>query len=248
MEKSVLIPLPRRDFDPTEVAIPAKVLREAGVRLTFATPDALVARCDERMLLGTGLGPLKPLLAADARARVAYSELESSDAFRRPLLWTAINPRDYDGLLLPGGHAPGMREYLESPVLQNVVRDFFAREKPVGAICHGVVLAARSLNANGHSVLRGRRSTALLRSQEYAAWLLTGSWLGRYYRTYPETVESEVKRNLASKAQFIAGPLPLLRDSPQDLSKGFALRDGNYVSARWPGDAHKFASEFLSVL
>jgi len=26
------------------------------------------------------------------------------------------------------------------------------------------------------------------------------------------------------------------------------VRDGNYVSARWPGDAHTFARQFAAVL
>jgi len=26
------------------------------------------------------------------------------------------------------------------------------------------------------------------------------------------------------------------------------VRDGNYLSARWPGDAHRFAGEFAAML
>jgi hypothetical protein len=33
----------------------------------------------------------------------------------------------------------------------------------------------------------------------------------------------------------------LRRDSDTDPSAGFVVRDGNYISARWPGDAHRFA-------
>jgi hypothetical protein len=36
---AVLIPLPRRDFDPTEVAVSCKVLKVRGHTLTFATPE-----------------------------------------------------------------------------------------------------------------------------------------------------------------------------------------------------------------
>jgi putative intracellular protease/amidase len=42
---------------------------------------------------------------------------------------------DFDALLLTGGHAPGMRVYLGSVALQSAGADFFAQEKPVGAIC-----------------------------------------------------------------------------------------------------------------
>jgi len=39
----------------------------------------------------------------------------------------------FDGLLLPGGHrARGMRDFLESEILQRHVAHFFDEEKPVG--------------------------------------------------------------------------------------------------------------------
>ena len=36
---TVLIVIPSRDFDPSEVAISWKVLCDAGLRVRFATPD-----------------------------------------------------------------------------------------------------------------------------------------------------------------------------------------------------------------
>jgi len=29
---------------------------------------------------------------------------------------------------------------------------------------------------------------------------------------------------------------------------GFTVRDGQYLSARWPGDAHRFAHELAGML
>ena len=124
----------------------------------------------------------------------------------------------------------------------------FAAQKPVGAVCHGVVLVARSLGGDGLSVLHGRKTTALLKTQELLAWSVTRPWLGDYYRTYPQTVQDEVTEALASPEDFVAGSPPLLRDAPGKLSRGFAHRDGNYLSARWPGDVHRFAEEFAAML
>lgn len=62
------------------------------------------------------------------------------------------------------------------------------------------------------------------------------------------SVEDEVKSLLKSPAQFERGPAPLGRDAPDRLERGFVVRDGNYVSARWPGDAHRFATEFMTLL
>ncbi len=246
--RQVLMPLPALDFDPTEAAVPWKVLSTHGVQIVFSTPHGKPAACDQRMITGKGLGIFSPILRADVHGRQAYQEMLASKEFQNPIKWSDIRPENFGGILLPGGHARGMREYLESPVLQKTVTEFFKSKKPVGAICHGVLLAARSQGIDGKSVLFGRKTTALLRAQEISAWLLTCTWLGNYYRTYPQTVESEVKSHLASKKDFIKGPSPLGRDNMENLSRGFALVDGNYISARWPGDAHTFALEFSQLL
>lgn len=248
MPKKILIPLPSFDFDPTECAVPWKYLRDAGLEVTFATPDGLEAVCDQKMLNGNGLFIFKKILMADNLSRQIYEELKRSKEFSSPKKWSEIVSNDYDGIILPGGHAQGMKEYLESSTLQKIISEFFCDNKPVGAICHGVVLVGRSINSEGKSVLHGKKTTALLSTQELSAWLMTCMWLGGYYRTYPETVESEVKSKLASNKDFIKGPLPLKRDQRNKLEYGFSIVDGNYVSARWPGDAHNFSKDFLNLL
>jgi protease I len=244
---TILMPLPRWDFDPSETGIPWRMLTARGHFFVVATPDGAPGEADPLMVTGAGLGLLAPVLKADRNGLAAYQALQASPEFRSPIAYDAIGATRFDAILLPGGHAKGMREYLESPVLQAIVAAAFAAGKPVGAICHGVVLAARAQAADGRSVLHGRRSTALLRSQELLAWTLTRLWLGDYYRTYPQTVEDEVTAALASQADFERGPTSVTRDTP-DRPDGFAVIDGNYVSARWPGDVHRFSLAFDSVL
>jgi protease I len=243
------MPLPAADFDPTESAIPWKLLEREGVPVRFATPMGEPAHADRRMLTGEGLGPFAPLLRARVDAVDAYRAMAASGPFLRPLPYAVLDAADFDGLILPGGHAPGMRVYLESRPLQALVVAFFAAGKPVGAICHGVLLAARSIDPRtGRSVLYHRRTTALLRSQELFAWRLSALWTGRYYRTYDATVEDEVISHLAHPSQFAHGPFPLWRDDESHPGRGFTVRDARYLSARWPGDAHRFALDFLSLL
>jgi len=245
---TVLIPIPSSDFDPTETAVPWTVLVARGHTVKFATPDGQPGQADDRMLTGRGLGVLAPMLKADANGRDAYAQMAQSPAFLHPGRHAAQGPEGFDGLLLPGGHAPGMKPYLESRELQALVAATFAQGKPVGAICHGAVLVARACDAHGKSVLHGRKTTALTRQMELMAWALTALWLGRYYRTYPVTVQDEVSAALASPDDFVAGPTSTRRDTPSSLDAGFTVRDGNYLSARWPGDAHRFANEFAAML
>src|SRR5581483_4683882 len=108
-----------------------------------------------------------------------------------PLRYAELRVGDFDALLLPGGHAKKMRQYLESHELQNFVADFFDSGKSVAAVCHGVVLAARSRSKKtGKSVLHGRKTTALTWKLERTAWLLSRFlirfWDPHYYRTYLE--------------------------------------------------------------
>lgn len=244
----ILIPLPDHDFDPTETGVPWRTLRQRGHRVVFATPNGKVARADPRMISGEGLGIFAALMRADSNGRPAYEEMSECEEFRHPTGYSDIAPEKLDGLILPGGHAKGMRELLESRQLQSFVAGFFARNRPVGAICHGVLLAARSQGVNGRSVLYGKKTTGLTKFMELTAWALTCLYLADYYRTYPTTVEDEVRAALAAPEDFIRGPISIVRDGPNNLAAGFTLRDGNYLSARWPGDAHRFSNEFASML
>lgn len=247
--KVVLMPLPAEGFDPTESAIPWRELSRRGVRVVFASPDGRIPTADPRMLSGEGLGTYAERLRADANARDAHAAMRKADDFRSPLAYEALRADEFAALVLPGGHAPGMKVYLESAVLQKFVGEFFARGRPVGAICHGVLLAARSkLPGTDRSVLHGRRTTALPRHMERIAWALTRKRLGDYYRTYPVYVQDEVTAVLADRRDFVVGPRGFKRDAPGDLGPGFTVVDGRYVSARWPGDAHRFSLELLRQL
>ncbi len=248
--KKILIPLPLYGFDPTEVAIPWKILTANNYEVYFTTPEGKTAAADKRMLTGEDLGIWKKLLQARKEATDVYNEMEKNDSFRNPLKYADSEEKHFDAFLLPGGHDKAVREYLESKILQQRVVDFFKAKKPVAAICHGVVLAARSINPeNNKSVLYDYQTTALLRSQELTAYIMTRLWLQDYYLTYPgNTVEDEVKAALSNKNQFSRGPVPLFRDGLHHLNRGFFVRDRNYLSARWPGDAYNFSLEFVKML
>jgi len=249
-KKKILIPLPTYGFDPTEAAIPWKILSDKGFEPVFSTPDGKPASGDRLMLKGERLGIWKPVLRARTDAVAAYREMEACEAFVHPRTYEEVKEASFDALLLPGGHDKAIKEYLESSVLQQLVAGFFSADKPVGAICHGVVLAARSIDpGTGKSVLYNYRTTALLKTQETLAYKLTRLWLKDYYLTYPEiTVEDEVTNALCSSDNFLSGPNPLLRDDHDHLDRGFTVRDKNYLSARWPGDAYAFSIAFAAML
>ena len=228
----VLLPLPDTDFDVTEVAVPWKLLTEAGHEVVFATEHGTVPAADPLLLKGVLFGQL----GAVEEPKAFYAQMLPTI---QPITWDTIDT-SYDALLLPGGHAPGMRQYLGSALLQERIRDFWATGKPVAAICHGVLPLARA------GVLGGVRTTCLPKYLERSAFLATAWLRGRYYRTYPAYVEDEVR---ASGAVFVRGPRVLSkRGTRTDHSAAFTVRDGHYLSARWPGDAYLFAEQLLEMI
>jgi putative intracellular protease/amidase len=281
---TVLMPLPAADFDPTEAAVSWQVLSAAGHDVVFATPSGQPGRADDLMVTGRGLDPwgaipglrrcavVGRMLRADAEGRRAYAALVGDEAFRSPMHWGAARRSRYDALVLPGGHrARGMRPYLESPEVQQMAVDAFRAAKPVGAICHGVLVAARAVDpVTGRSVLHGRRTTALTWALERKAWGIahwSRFWDSSYYRTYMEepgqrwgymSVQQEVTRALADADDFAdvekgtsdwrRKTSGRARDTLDDARPAWVVRDGSYVSARWPGDAHTFARTFAEVL
>jgi putative intracellular protease/amidase len=242
---SVLFPLPDRDFDVTEVAVPWKLLVEAGHTVAFATEAGATPACDPLLITGVVFGKL----GAHPEPIAFYRELEQAPAFQAPRMWKQVGADQFDALVLCGGHAPGMRQYLGSTEVQALTAGFFAAGKPVAAICHGVLVAARSRGATGASVLSGRKTTCLPKYMERSAYLATFWRRGRYYRTYPAYVEDEVRAALASPDDFQRGPRVLsTRGTRDDDAPAFVVEDDAYVSARWPGDAYLFVKKLLARL
>ncbi|MEO8672777.1 MAG: hypothetical protein ABI411_15775 [Tahibacter sp.] len=71
-------------------------------------------------------------------------------------------------------------------------------------------------------------------------------------------MQAEVTRSVASPQNFLdvrsdaehawRKRSGLFRDSATDDRAAFVVRDGNYVSARWPGDVHAFGAAFAQLL
>lgn len=227
--------------------MPWRLLTRGGHVVRFATEHGDRApAADPRLLNGVIFGQL----GAAAEPKSFYAEMQSDEQFRAPLAWADVNPDEFDGLILPGGHAPGMRQYLGSEVLRAKVAEYWTLNRPVGAICHGVLVLARTRDPRtGRTLLYGRQTTCLPRYMERSAYLATAWRLGRYYRTYPQYVEDEVRGSLQDAYDFVRGPRVLSkRGTETDDRTAFVVEDDNYVSARWPGDAYLFTKTFTARL
>lgn len=73
----------------------------------------------------------------------------------------------YDAIFLPGGHGivfdgPG------NPDLKRALEQFWASGKIVSAVCHGPAGLVSANDANGQSIIKGRRVTGFSNSEEQA--------------------------------------------------------------------------------
>ena len=234
--KKILIPIPDIDFDLTEVAVPWKRFVENGFQVVFATENAAVAKTDQRLIDGVIFGQL----GAKPYAIALYNEMLASSEFNKPITYQNINPDDYDLLHLPGGHEKGIKQYLESTVLQEKVAEFFYKEKLIGSVCHGAIVLARTKDKNtGKSIVANRKMTGLTKNLERLAYYITAWKLGDYYRTYPTYTQDEVQNCLIDKANFKTGPFMFMP---------YVCEDKNLITARWPKDIELYSKTLINRL
>lgn len=87
----------------------------------------------------------------DFEGQQTYSEKRGHN-FSLNATFADVKAEDYDALVIPGGRAP---EYLRmNPKVIEIVKHFFAANKPVAAVCHGAQLLAAA------GVLKGRTCSA----------------------------------------------------------------------------------------
>jgi putative intracellular protease/amidase len=94
------MPLPDRGFDPTEAAVPWRLLTQAGNDVVFATEQGGVApAADPIALEGFVFGQF----GADAEPKRFYTELERDPSFVRPHSWEMLDAGSFDGSCSPAG-------------------------------------------------------------------------------------------------------------------------------------------------
>lgn len=231
----ILMPLPDHDFDPTECAIPWKVCTDRGWTVTVSTEHGNVAEGDPLKLKG----PLPGLLSAGAKAQAAYRQMTQDPAYQHPIPYAEIDPEPYQAILLPGGDTSRMHQYLASPALQKKVLEFSQQGKLIGAICHGVLVPARTIDPQtGRSILYGHKVTAVPASLDRTGYLL-GRLLRRDYLMYSCCVAEEVRACLERPEDFSTG---------RSMWVPYVVADSNLITSRWYMDAPLFAERFAQAV
>lgn len=165
-----------------ELAEPHRILREAGHRITIATPGGVAAPVDRASLAAEANGGQERADRLASYLEVIRAELEA------PVALEKVDPDDYDLVFYPGGHGP-MEDLAHDPVSGRIITRTLESGKPLALVCHApaALLAAHREDVHredggredGARPFAGYRMTAFSNAEETAAgfadraaWLL----------------------------------------------------------------------------
>lgn len=144
-----------------EFAAPYYVFKDAGARVTLASPQG-------------GQPPLDPKSdAADAQTdatrrfkddTAAQAELASTQTLQ------GLSASAFDAVFYPGGHGP-LWDLAEDADSIALIQAMLAADKPVALVCHAPGVLRRVQGPDGRSIVQGRDVTGFTNSEEQAAGL-----------------------------------------------------------------------------
>jgi putative intracellular protease/amidase len=157
-----------------EFAAPYFVFRDAGVRLTLASPKGGQPPIDPKSDLPENQTPAMTRFKKDEAAQLALSQtVKLAD----------VKSEDYDTVFYVGGHGP-MWDLAESPVSIALLESFYNSGKPIALVCHspGVL---RHVTYQGAPLVKGKHVTGFTNGEEAEVQLT---------KVVPFLVEDELMR------------------------------------------------------
>ncbi|MDX5628716.1 MULTISPECIES: type 1 glutamine amidotransferase domain-containing protein [unclassified Brenneria] len=158
-----------------EFAAPYYVFKDAGARITLASPAG-------------GQPPLDPK-SDEPDAQTAATERfrhdpQAQDALARTEKLSALNPADFDAVFYAGGHGP-LWDLANDPASIRLIETFDRAGKPLGLVCHAPGALRNAKSADGQPLVNGRKVTGFSNSEEDAVQLSD---------VVPFLIEDEFKR------------------------------------------------------
>lgn len=159
-----------------EFAAPYYVLKDAGAKLTLASPKG-------------GQPPLDPKSDAPDSQTAATQRFKQDAAAQAALASTVplstIKAADYDAVFYPGGHGP-LWDLAEDKDSIALIEALHAAGKPVAAVCHAPGVLRHVKSSDGQPLVKGKKVTGFTNSEEEAVGLT---------KVVPFLVEDMLKEN-----------------------------------------------------
>jgi putative intracellular protease/amidase len=201
-----------------ELAVPYWAFTDAGHEVHIASIAGGKAVHDP--------GSLKADVAARPASVQRFVADGSAMAKLEPTLAVAeVNPQDYAGIFLPGGHGT-MWDFADNPALSRAVSGVYANAGLVGAVCHGPAGLVGAIKPDGTPLVASLRVNSFTDAEEEALGL-TG--------VVPFALESRL-RELGAKFE----------GAPNFTAK--AVQDGRLITGQNPMSSAAVAALFVEGL
>jgi putative intracellular protease/amidase len=225
-----------------ELMVPVMRLQDKGFELVFANPRGNTPSMDMRSFSSKHFSRSEDY----ERARLLHEKL---DALRSPRSLRAVVDSglgSYDGLFIPGGHAPVI-DLMIHPEMKTILNHFHNRKKPTALICHGpIVLAAATDDPQ-------RFKEALENGDIKQALKAAKDWP---YRGYQMTIFSTPEEKTAEES--LGGEMVFYPEEALKLPGGkvrvgskwqsHVVRDRELITGQNPASDEDLVQQFLLAL
>ncbi|WLS77737.1 type 1 glutamine amidotransferase domain-containing protein [Erwinia pyri] len=199
-----------------EFAAPYYVFRDAGINVVLASPAG-------------GQPPLDPK-SDEPDAQTSDTERFRQDIAAQQALANTqqlenIDSTHFDAVFYAGGHGP-LWDLAEERVSIDLIENFYANGKPVGAVCHAPGVLRHVKKPDGTPLVAGKRVTGFSNTEEEAVGLTN---------VVPFLVE-DVLRSLGANYE---------KTSDWGV---YTLTDGHLVTGQNPASSAAAAEELLKLL
>lgn len=132
-----------------EYAVPYLIFEATGYKITTASPKGGLSPVDESSMSCSNPQEWDRCIKI-LRETKKLSELDFCQ---------------YDAIYFPGGHGP-MFDIANDEDVKSAVEDFYFRQKPIAAICHGVVALINAKDKNQNPIVKNRKITSFTNKEE----------------------------------------------------------------------------------
>lgn len=144
-----------------EFAAPYYVFKDAGARITLASPKGGQPPVDPKSE--------EPDAQTEATARFRQDE-EAKAALADTVLLSSVSHEEFDAVFYPGGHGP-LWDLTEDQDSLTMIQSMYAAGKPVAAVCHAPGALRLAKLHNGRPLVEGKAVTGFTNTEEEAAQL-----------------------------------------------------------------------------
>lgn len=206
-----------------ELASPYFIFKEAGAYISIASPKGGAVPVDPKS---------ESIISVTRSSKRFRNDTEAMNHLMRSMPLRDVKEENYDLLFIAGGHG-AMWDLVANPLLKQMLENFNAKNKSVGAVCHGVAALTSVLDAKGQPWIKGKQVTAFSNAEEESAgmdkllpFLLETKLLslGAVYTKGPNYV-----KHVVSEGNVITGQNPASAEEVAKMALGLIRPTYNVV-------------------